>query len=105
MENVLAQLSAALAPRGAPDDRAAAAQPNGHAQPPVDLGSSALLQQLDRLLSEDDAQASQLMEARAGEFKQLLGQAYPGINEAVSEFDFEAALGLLHQARDGAVRG
>ena len=59
--------------------------------------SSALLAQIRALLREDDAGALELWESHTAVFKSLVADAQ-AFEEAITGFDFEAALRMLDQA-------
>ncbi|WP_282875966.1 response regulator [Pseudomonas peli] len=58
----------------------------------------ALLSRLQRLLAEDDAEASELFAEHAGAIEALLGAQVSGIAKAIGQFDFDHAKQLLRQA-------
>ena len=62
------------------------------------LDMPALLSRLQRLLAEDDAEASELFAEHAGAIEALLGAQVLGIAKAIGQFDFDHAQQLLRQA-------
>jgi two-component system sensor histidine kinase/response regulator len=69
---------------------------------PADLSDAAradllpVLQQLRRMLEQDDSEAQALWEQHAAGLRALLGPS-EALEQAISAFDFEAALRLLQQ--------
>jgi CheY-like chemotaxis protein len=59
--------------------------------------AEAVCTRLARLLAEDDAESTELLQAHAGLLRQVLQGRYTEIEAAVAQFDFEAALALLQQ--------
>lgn len=73
----------------------AAAAPGGADETTETTVNAAFLARLDRLLSQDDTQAGELVESAAAGLRRLFGGGYDDLARQIADYEFEQALATL----------
>jgi PAS domain S-box-containing protein len=81
----------------------AAADHEGAAQAAIVPLDPALLQQLSRMLKEDDAEAAELLASHRPALQAALGTRFAVFDAAIGNYDFDAALTALHTVGEAHV--